>query len=47
MSLATFQRYDRRAGALVWSVLSAVHRRMAPGLLRAAEVKVQARHLRR
>lgn len=37
MSLATFVRYDRTLGRLVWPPLSAVHRRLAPGLLRDAE----------
>jgi hypothetical protein len=47
VSLATFQRYHRRAGALVWTALSAVHRRLAPGLLRAAAATVEAQHVRR
>jgi len=42
MSLATFVRYDRRAGAWVWIRLSAVHRKLAPGLLRATVDKVRA-----
>jgi hypothetical protein len=32
--LATFLRYDRMLGRLVWPPLSIVHRRLAPGLLR-------------
>lgn len=36
VSLATFIRYDRPAAARVWSRLSAVHRRVAPDLLRDA-----------
>ncbi|HLR95792.1 MAG TPA: DUF2867 domain-containing protein [Jiangellaceae bacterium] len=36
MSLATFMRYDRPAGAGIWTLVSAVHRRLAPGLLRTA-----------
>ncbi|MFW5415440.1 hypothetical protein J0910_02095 [Nocardiopsis sp. CNT-189] len=34
LSLATTVRYDRARAALVWRPLSAVHRRLAPGLLR-------------
>jgi hypothetical protein len=42
VSLATFLRYDRRLGRAVWQPLSAVHRRLAPGLLREAEAKIRA-----
>lgn len=43
MSLATFMRYDRPAGTRIWTPLSAVHRRLAPGLLRATVDHVRAR----
>lgn len=36
VSLATFMKYHRRAGRAVWTVVSAAHRRLAPGLLRDA-----------
>ncbi|WP_187363957.1 hypothetical protein [Streptomyces piniterrae] len=36
VSLATFVRYDRPIATRVWSLLSAVHRRAVPGLLRDA-----------
>jgi predicted oxidoreductase len=36
VTIATFIRYDRAIGALVWSPLSIGHRRAAPGLLRQA-----------
>ncbi|MEU0085122.1 hypothetical protein [Streptomyces sp. NPDC006274] len=36
VSLATFIRYDRPAAARVWSRLSAIHRKVAPDLLRDA-----------
>ncbi|MFI0355371.1 DUF2867 domain-containing protein [Actinomadura sp. 9N407] len=41
VSLGTFLRYDRRLGRAVWPPLSAVHRRLAPGLLRDAAEKVR------
>ncbi|MFE3450476.1 hypothetical protein ACFXJ8_16235 [Nonomuraea sp. NPDC059194] len=34
VSLGTFVNYDRPVAALVWTPLSAVHRQLAPGLLR-------------
>ncbi|MFI0405678.1 hypothetical protein [Actinomadura sp. 3N508] len=40
VSLATFLRYDRTLGRLAWSPLSAVHRRLAPGLLHGAAAKI-------
>jgi hypothetical protein len=43
VSLGTFLRYDRRLGHLVWPPLSAVHRRLAPGLLRDAAAHLRAR----
>ncbi|WP_214402940.1 hypothetical protein [Pseudonocardia lacus] len=36
VSLATFMRYDRHLAAAVWTPLSALHRTLAPGLLRDA-----------
>ncbi|MGY5129949.1 DUF2867 domain-containing protein [Streptomyces nigrescens] len=42
VSLGTFLRYDRRLGHGVWPVLSAVHRRLTPGLLRDAASNVRA-----
>ncbi|MEV0118208.1 hypothetical protein AB0H77_34035 [Streptomyces sp. NPDC050844] len=41
VSLGTFLRYDRWLGRLLWPPLSAVHRRLAPGVLRDAEAKVR------
>ncbi|MGI5346855.1 DUF2867 domain-containing protein [Streptomyces sp. CA-250714] len=41
VSLGTFLRYDRRLGRAVWPPLSAVHRRLCPGLLRDAAAKVE------
>jgi hypothetical protein len=43
VSLATFLRYDRLLGHAVWPPLSAVHRGLAPGLLRDAAAKLAAR----
>ncbi|MFD0899979.1 DUF2867 domain-containing protein [Actinomadura sediminis] len=42
VSLSTFLRYDRLLGRAIWSPLSAVHRRLAPGLLRDATAKLRA-----
>lgn len=42
VSLGTFLRYERRLGQYVWPPLSAVHRRLAPGLLPDAERKIRA-----
>ena len=42
VSLGTFLRYDRAMARAVWTPLSAVHRRVAPGLLRDAEALVRA-----
>ncbi len=36
VSFATLIRYDRRIAALVWTPVSAVHRRIAPDVLRGA-----------
>ncbi|TDD34703.1 DUF2867 domain-containing protein [Actinomadura sp. KC06] len=41
VSLATFLRYDRLLGRLAWSPLSAVHRRLAPGLLQDAATRIR------
>jgi hypothetical protein len=43
VSLATFLRYDRPLGRVVWPPLSAVHRRLAPGLLDTAVARIRAR----
>jgi hypothetical protein len=43
VSLVTFLRYDRRLAHWVWPPLSAVHRRLAPGLLRDAAARIRAR----
>ncbi len=40
VSLATSVRYDRPVARVVWPLLSVVHRRLVPGLLRAAETAV-------
>lgn len=40
VSLETSVRYDRAVARVVWPLLSVVHRRLAPGLLRAAEAAV-------
>ncbi|GAB2768709.1 hypothetical protein [Amycolatopsis magusensis] len=37
VSLLTLLRYDRPIGHLVWPPLSAVHRRLAPGLLHGGQ----------
>lgn len=42
VSLGTFLRYDRRLGHGVWPPLSALHRRLAPGLLRDAAARIRA-----
>lgn len=41
ISLATFIRYERPVGRLVWPPLSAVHRRLVPGLLRDAAKRIR------
>lgn len=43
VALATFIRYRRPVGRVVWTLLSSVHRRLAPGLLRGTETKMQDR----
>lgn len=42
VSLATFVRYDRSLGRLVWPPLSGIHRRLAPGVLRDAAARVRS-----
>lgn len=43
VSLSTVVRYDRRLGQAVWPPLSAIHRRLVPGVLRAAAVRIPRR----
>ncbi|MGW5689152.1 DUF2867 domain-containing protein [Nonomuraea sp. NPDC003754] len=45
VSLGTFLRYDRLLGHGVWPPLAAVHRRLAPGLLRGAAAKMHGHQL--
>jgi hypothetical protein len=40
--LTTLVSYERRFGAVVWPPLSALHRRLVPGVLRAAAARIQA-----
>jgi len=40
VSLATFLHYDRRLGRAVWPPLSAIHRRLVPGVLRGASSRL-------
>lgn len=40
VSLSTLVRYERGAAAAVWGTLSAVHRRLVPGVLREAATTV-------
>ena len=42
VSLGTFLHYDRRLGYGVWPPLSAIHRRLVPGLLRDAAARIRA-----
>jgi hypothetical protein len=42
VSLGTFLHYDRRLGDGVWPPLSAIHRRLVPGLLRDATARIRA-----
>ncbi|MEV1175772.1 hypothetical protein [Nonomuraea sp. NPDC049784] len=39
VSLGTFLRYDQPLGQTVWTPLSALHRQLVPGLLRAAAAR--------
>jgi len=41
VSLSTVLRYERRLGHRVWPPLSAVHRRLVPGVLRGAAVRIR------
>ncbi|WP_141810925.1 hypothetical protein [Nocardia bhagyanarayanae] len=43
MSLATIINYDRPIAGRIWTRLSAVHRSLAPGLLRDAHATVRAK----
>jgi hypothetical protein len=43
VSLTTIVRYDRRLGGRLWRSLSGWHRRLVPGVLRAAAVRIRAR----
>lgn len=43
VSLTTFMQYDRSIGRVVWTLLSAIHRRLAPGLLRDGAAVVASR----
>lgn len=40
VSLATFLRYDRRLGQLLWPTLSGIHRGLVPGVLRGAAARM-------
>jgi hypothetical protein len=40
VSLGTFLHYERRLGRGVWPPLSAIHRRLIPGLLRDAAARI-------
>lgn len=40
VSLTTLLHYERRVGNSVWPPLSAIHRRLVPGVLRAAAARV-------
>ncbi|HST66402.1 MAG TPA: hypothetical protein VLM05_14550 [Mycobacteriales bacterium] len=42
VSLTTVLRYDRSLGRLLWPPLSAVHRRLIPGVLHSARAKLAA-----
>ena len=42
VSLGTFLHYDRRLGHGMWPPLSAIHRRLVPGLLRDAAARIRA-----
>ena len=46
VSLATFLRYDRRLGRGAWPPLSAIHRRLVPGVLRDAAPRAAIRSRR-
>lgn len=40
VSIGLFIHYDRAAGGLIWPPLSVVHRRLMPGLLRGAVIRM-------
>jgi hypothetical protein len=42
VSLSTVLRYRRSVGRRVWPPLSALHRRLVPGVLRAAAATIRA-----
>ena len=42
VSLTTCLHYDRRWWQIVWALLSAVHRRVVPGVLRNAAARIRA-----
>jgi hypothetical protein len=42
VSLGTFLHHDRSLGHVLWPPLSAIHRRLIPGLLRTAAAKIRA-----
>ena len=42
VSLTTFLYYDQPLGNVVWPPLSAIHRRLVPGVLRDAAAKIRA-----
>lgn len=42
VSLATFLRYDRPVGHLVWPPLSAIHRGLVPRALRGVAARIRA-----
>lgn len=43
VGLRTTLHYDRPIGRMVWPPLSAVHRKLVPGVLRTAAIKIQRR----
>jgi hypothetical protein len=46
VSLGTFLHYDRRLGHCVWPPLSAIHRRLVPGVLRDAAARTATKSRR-
>jgi hypothetical protein len=46
VSLATFLQYERRLGRRIWPPLSAIHRRLVPGVLRDAAARVSRRSIK-
>jgi hypothetical protein len=46
VALWTFLRYDRALGRVVWPPLSAIHRRVVPGVLRGVAARVAIRSRR-